>query len=77
VGGVNLRAEGGGDSAPCVARYGPQGASYILASNQIGKHGAKVKYLLDIWLRFGQARRDTRFKALKRKLKKRLWGWGF
>jgi len=45
--------------------------------NQIGKHGAKVKYLLDIWLRFGQARRDSRFKALKRKLKKRLWGWGF
>jgi hypothetical protein len=45
--------------------------------NQIGKHGAKVKYLLDIWLRFGQAQRDSRFKALKRKLKKRLWGWGF
>ena len=45
--------------------------------NQIGKHGAKVKYLLDIWLRFGQARRDSRFKTLKRKLKKRLWGWGF
>ena len=45
--------------------------------DQIGKHGAKVKYLLDIWLRFGQARRDSRFKALKRKLKKRLWGWGF
>jgi len=45
--------------------------------NQIGKHGAKVKYLLDIWLRFGQARRDSRFKALKRKLKKRLWGWGY
>jgi hypothetical protein len=45
--------------------------------NQIGKHGVKVKYLLDIWLRFGQARRDSRFRALKRKLKKRLWGWGF
>ena len=45
--------------------------------NQFGKHGAKVKYLLDIWLRFGQARRDSRFKALKRKLKKRLWGWGW
>ncbi len=45
--------------------------------NQIGKHGAKVKYLLDIWLRFGQARRDSRFKTLKRKQKKRLWGWGF
>jgi hypothetical protein len=44
--------------------------------NQIGKHGANVKYLLDIWLRFGQARRDSRIKALKRKLKKRLWGWG-
>ena len=45
--------------------------------NQIGKHGAKVKYLLDIWLRFGQSRRDSRFKTLKRRLKKRLWGWGF
>ena len=45
--------------------------------NQIGKHGAKVKYLLDIWLHFGQARLDSRFKALKRKFKKRFWGWGF
>jgi hypothetical protein len=45
--------------------------------NQIGKHGARARYLLDIWLRFDQARRDSRFKALKRKLKKRLWGWGF
>lgn len=47
------------------------------AYNQIGKHGGKAKYLLDIWLRFGQARRDSRFKALKRKLKRRLWGWGY
>jgi hypothetical protein len=44
--------------------------------NQFGKHGAN-KYLLDIWLGFGEARRDSRFKALKRKLKRRLWGWGF
>jgi len=44
--------------------------------NRTGKHGARAKYLLDIWLGFGQARRDSRFKALKRKLKKRLWGWG-
>jgi hypothetical protein len=45
--------------------------------NQIGQHGAKVKYLLDIWPTFGQAQGDGRFKGLKRKLKKRLWGWGF
>jgi len=41
--------------------------------NQFEKHG-KVQYLLDIWQRFGE--RDDNFKAWKRKLKKRLWGWG-
>lgn len=45
--------------------------------NQIGKHGHDVKYLLDIWSLYGDARRDRRFRALKRKFKKRLWGWGF
>jgi len=44
--------------------------------NQFGVHG-KVMYLLDIWLGFGDAGRDSRIKALKRKLMKRLWGLGF
>jgi len=64
----------------CSERSGYPKVSAVICGDiydQFGKLGARVKYLLDIWLRFGQARRDRRFKAMKRKLKKRLWGWGF
>ena len=44
--------------------------------NQIGKHGGKTIYLLDIWFLYCDARKDQRLLAAKRKLKKRLWAWG-
>ena len=44
--------------------------------NQVGKHGGKTIYLLDIWLLYSDAGRDHRLRAWKRKLKKRLWAWG-
>ena len=43
--------------------------------NQIGKHG-NAKYLLDIWPIYDGARQDTRFRAAKKRLGKRLWAWG-
>ena len=44
--------------------------------NQIGRHGGKPIYLLDIWLLYGDAQKDPRLRSWKRKLNKRLWAWG-
>ena len=43
--------------------------------DQIGKHG-DAKYLLDIWPTYNGVRHDPQFKAAKRQLGDRLWGWG-
>jgi hypothetical protein len=42
---------------------------------QIGCHG-DCEYLLDIWLGYGDAKDDHQFRAAKKRLGKRLWGWG-
>lgn len=44
--------------------------------NQIGKHGADVMHLLDIWLLFSDSRRDRRLLPFRRRLKKQVWAWG-
>jgi hypothetical protein len=44
--------------------------------NQIGRHGGKTIYLLDIWLLYSDAQKDHRLRSWKRKLNKRLWAWG-
>jgi hypothetical protein len=65
-------------SGICRVVYGCDD-SYV--PNLVGKTVASVRRSfagpLDIWPHFGQARRDSRFSAAKRKLKKRLWGWGW
>lgn len=43
--------------------------------DQIGRHG-DAKYLLDIWPTYYGVREDRRFRAAKRQLGNRLWGWG-
>lgn len=44
--------------------------------HQLGKHGDTTIHLLDIWLLFSDAKRDRRLKALRRKLRRRVWAWG-
>lgn len=44
--------------------------------NQLGRHGGKTIYLLDIWHLYSGAKEDKRLRHWKRKLKKRLWVWG-
>lgn len=44
--------------------------------NQIGKHGERAVYLLDIWLLFIDAVQDERVRAARKELKHRLWVWG-
>ena len=41
----------------------------------LGRLGRHTKYLYDIWPSLGDASRDRRFQAAKRKLP-HVWGWG-
>lgn len=45
--------------------------------NQIGKHGDKAVYLLDIWPIQEGVNCDSQFKRHKSRLGDRLWGWGW
>jgi hypothetical protein len=45
--------------------------------NQIGKHGDDAVHLLDIWPVEEGANDDHRFRASKRELGDRIWGWGW
>ncbi len=43
--------------------------------DQIGRYGAKTKYLLDIWKGYAECLLDERFRWHKRRYK-HVWGWG-
>jgi hypothetical protein len=42
---------------------------------QIGRFGSKAKYLLDIWMDYGECLHDEQF-LRNRRLFKHVWGWG-
>jgi hypothetical protein len=44
--------------------------------NQIGRHGAWARYLLDIWPTYACASKDDRLVPVRRRLKRLLWAWG-
>jgi hypothetical protein len=54
----------------------PSPTSDLIAFFQIGRHGGKTIYLLDIWLLYSDAQKDHRLRSWKRKLNKSLWAWG-
>ncbi len=44
--------------------------------NEIGRHG-NCQYLLDIWLRHGDAKTDAKLGSAMRRFKYQIWAWGY
>ena len=44
--------------------------------NEIGRHG-NCQYLLDIWLRYGDAKSDGKLWAAMRRYQYQIWAWGY